>query len=35
VGKAADENMAIRIACWIHKAKDLQSEYVVFMALPL
>jgi hypothetical protein len=37
VKKAADDNMMMRIACWIPKAKNTKSEYsyVVIMALPL
>jgi len=34
VRKDADDNMAMHIACWITKAKETQSEYVVIMALP-
>jgi hypothetical protein len=35
-GQAADENiMRMRTACWIPKATDTHSEYVILTALPL
>ena len=34
-GKATDDNMALaRIACWIPKAKNTHSQYVILTAFP-
>jgi len=35
-GQATGDNMIrrIRIACWITKAADIQSEYVIILAFP-
>jgi len=34
-GEATDDNRAKRIACWIPKATNTHSEYVILIALPL
>ena len=35
-GQATDDNMVrMRIACWILKATDTHSEYVILIAFPL
>ena len=36
-GQTTDDNITwgIRIACWISKATDAHSEYVIFIAFPL
>ena len=33
--QATDDNMRMRIACWINKATNTHSEYVIFIAFPL
>jgi len=34
-GQATDDNMAHLIACWIPKATNTHSEYVILIAVPL
>jgi hypothetical protein len=34
-GQATDDNMAIRIACWIPKATNTLWDYVILIAFPL
>jgi len=33
-GQATDDNMAQRTTCWIPKATDTHSEYVIATAFP-
>ena len=35
VGEATHDSMHMRIVCWISKATNTQSEYVMLVAFPL
>jgi hypothetical protein len=34
-GKTTDDKWLMRIACWLHKATNTQSEYVIVITFPL